>query len=152
MEFEELNRGMKTGNTKGWIGFSTPGEGKIQNGLNHRTHSNHGDFLKHISQPFIWNMMLWRVGCLCWIPSIKMNHILKISGEFSLRNTQWHTRLCLAKSPLPLRKILNFAPPFLQSPWLAWGSTPGKDDDMCIIQSNIPVLLHCTYLSPLGDS
>lgn len=136
MEFEELNRGMKTGNTEGWMGFSTPGEGKIQNGLNHRTHSNHGDFL----------------GCLFWIPSIKMNHILKISGEFSLRNTQWHTRLCLAKSPLPLRKILNFAPPFLQSPWLAWGSAPGKDDDMCIIQSNIPVLLHCTYLTPLGNS
>ena len=29
MEFEELNRGIKTGNTRGWIGFSTPGEGKI---------------------------------------------------------------------------------------------------------------------------
>ena len=52
MEFEELNRGIKTGNTRGCIGFSTPREGKIQNGLNHRTHSNHGDFSKHILQPF----------------------------------------------------------------------------------------------------
>ena len=58
MEFEELSRGIKTGNTRGWIGFSTPGEGRIQNGLNHRTYGNRGDFLKHISQPFIGNMTL----------------------------------------------------------------------------------------------
>ena len=54
MEFEELNGGIKAWNTRGWIGFSTPGGGGgIQNGLNHRTYGNYGDFLKHISQPFI---------------------------------------------------------------------------------------------------
>ena len=58
MEFEELNRGIKTGNTRGWIGLSTPGEGKIQNCLNQRTYANHGDFLKHITQSLTGNMKL----------------------------------------------------------------------------------------------
>ena len=35
-----------------WILYPWGGGG-IQNGLNHRTYGNYGDFLKHISQPFI---------------------------------------------------------------------------------------------------
>ena len=81
-------------------------------------------------------------------PQSKWITFERYQGDFTLRNTQWHIGLCLAKSPLPLEKILNFATPFLQSPCqVSLGFNPWVKTMTCALYSQTYLYYYYTVLT-----